>query len=39
VLSGYKVPRHLRVVEEKRLPKLPTGKIDVTSLRGLFAEV
>jgi acyl-CoA synthetase (AMP-forming)/AMP-acid ligase II len=38
VLSGYKIPRRLRIVEEKHLPKLPTGKIDVTSLRGLFAE-
>jgi acyl-CoA synthetase (AMP-forming)/AMP-acid ligase II len=38
VLSSYKIPRHLRIIEEKQLPKLPTGKIDVTSLRGLFPE-
>ena len=38
VLSSYKIPRHLRIVEEKQLPKLPTGKVDLTSLRGLFEE-
>ena len=38
VLSSYKVPRHLRIVEEKDLPKLPTGKVDLASLRGLFEE-
>ncbi len=35
-LSSYKVPRHIRIVEEAKLPKLPTGKVDLTSLRGLF---
>ena len=38
ILSSYKIPRHVRIVEEKQLPKLPTGKVDLTSLRGLFAE-
>jgi acyl-CoA synthetase (AMP-forming)/AMP-acid ligase II len=36
VLSSYKVPRHLRIMEEKDLPKLPTGKIDLASLRDVF---
>lgn len=35
-LSSYKVPRHIRIVEEAKLPKLPTGKVDLTSLRELF---
>jgi len=35
-LSSYKVPRHIRIVEEAMLPKLPTGKVDLTSLRNLF---
>jgi acyl-CoA synthetase (AMP-forming)/AMP-acid ligase II len=38
VLSSYKIPRHLRIIEEVQLPKLPTGKVDLTSLRDLFAE-
>jgi acyl-CoA synthetase (AMP-forming)/AMP-acid ligase II len=38
VLSSYKVPRHLRIVMEKDLPKLPTGKVDLASLRDLFKE-
>jgi acyl-CoA synthetase (AMP-forming)/AMP-acid ligase II len=38
VLSSYKIPRRLRVVEEEHLPKLPSGKVDLASLRGLFAE-
>jgi acyl-CoA synthetase (AMP-forming)/AMP-acid ligase II len=38
VLSSYKIPRHLRIVEEKDLPKLPTGKVDLASLRALFEE-
>jgi acyl-CoA synthetase (AMP-forming)/AMP-acid ligase II len=37
-LSSYKVPRHLRIVEEGDLPKLPTGKIDLVSLRDLFED-
>ena len=35
-LSGYKIPRHLRIVEESDLPKLPTGKVDLVSLHDLF---
>lgn len=38
VLSSYKVPRHLLVMEEVDLPKLPTGKIDLGSLRDLFRK-
>jgi acyl-CoA synthetase (AMP-forming)/AMP-acid ligase II len=38
-LSRYKIPRHLRIVEEGDLPKLPTGKVDPASLRDLFKEV
>jgi acyl-CoA synthetase (AMP-forming)/AMP-acid ligase II len=38
VLSSYKIPRHLRIVEEVDLPKLPTGKVDLASLRDLFTE-
>jgi acyl-CoA synthetase (AMP-forming)/AMP-acid ligase II len=34
-LSSYKVPRHLRIMEERDLPKLPTGKVDLASLRDL----
>jgi acyl-CoA synthetase (AMP-forming)/AMP-acid ligase II len=37
-LSTYKIPRHYRVVMERDLPKLPTGKVDLVSLRGLFAD-
>jgi acyl-CoA synthetase (AMP-forming)/AMP-acid ligase II len=37
-LSSYKIPRHLRIVEESDLPKLPTGKVDLASLRDLFSE-
>ena len=36
LLSSYKVPRHVRVIEELDLPKLPTGKADLSSLRDLF---
>jgi acyl-CoA synthetase (AMP-forming)/AMP-acid ligase II len=36
VLSSYKIPRHLRIVEESDVPKLPTGKADLASLRELF---
>ena len=35
-LSSYKVPRHVKVIEEDDLPMLPTGKIDMVSLRSLF---
>jgi acyl-CoA synthetase (AMP-forming)/AMP-acid ligase II len=37
-LSSYKIPRHLRLVEESDLPRLPTGKVDLASLRDLFRE-
>jgi acyl-CoA synthetase (AMP-forming)/AMP-acid ligase II len=37
-LSSYKIPRHLRIIEEIDLPKLPTGKTDLVSLRSLFIE-
>ena len=37
-LSSYKIPRHLRIIEEIDLPKLPTGKTDLVSLRSLFTE-
>jgi acyl-CoA synthetase (AMP-forming)/AMP-acid ligase II len=36
VLSSYKIPRHVRVIAEVDLPKLPTGKADLVSLRDLF---
>jgi acyl-CoA synthetase (AMP-forming)/AMP-acid ligase II len=39
VLSSYKLPRHLRIVEEGDLPKLPTGKVDLAALRDLFTGV
>lgn len=38
VLSSYKIPRHVRVIAEVDLPKLPTGKADLVSLRDLFKE-
>jgi acyl-CoA synthetase (AMP-forming)/AMP-acid ligase II len=37
-LSSYKIPRHLRIIEEIDRPKLPTGKTDLVSLRSLFTE-
>jgi acyl-CoA synthetase (AMP-forming)/AMP-acid ligase II len=37
-LSSYKIPRHMRIVDESDLPKLPTGKVDLASLRDLFKE-
>ncbi len=38
VLSSYKIPKRFRIVEETDLPKLPTGKIDLASVRRLFTE-
>ena len=35
-LSTYKVPRRWLILDETSLPLLPTGKVDVQSLRGLF---
>jgi acyl-CoA synthetase (AMP-forming)/AMP-acid ligase II len=37
-LSSYKVPRHIKVMAEADLPKLPTGKVDLVGLRGLFSH-
>lgn len=37
-LSNYKVPRQWAVVSEGSLPLLPTGKVDIQSLRGLFVS-
>jgi acyl-CoA synthetase (AMP-forming)/AMP-acid ligase II len=36
-LSGYKVPRRWLVVDADSLPLLPTGKVDLQSLREYFA--
>jgi acyl-CoA synthetase (AMP-forming)/AMP-acid ligase II len=35
-LSSYKIPKQVLVVEEADLPKLPTGKPDLASLRDLI---
>lgn len=37
-LSTYKVPRRWLILDEPSLPLLPTGKVDVQSLRGLFSR-
>ena len=37
-LSSYKIPRHLRIIKDQDLPKLPTGKVDLASMRDLFKE-
>lgn len=37
-LSSYKIPRSVQIVEEADLPKLPTGKIDLVSLRSMFED-
>ena len=37
-LSSYKVPRRVKVVEESDLPKLPTGKADLASLRARYSQ-
>jgi acyl-CoA synthetase (AMP-forming)/AMP-acid ligase II len=39
LLSSYKIPRHVRIVPDVELPKLPTGKADLTMLRALFDDV
>ena len=36
-LSTYKIPRRWLIVDERSLPLLPAGKVDVQALRGLFA--
>jgi acyl-CoA synthetase (AMP-forming)/AMP-acid ligase II len=35
-LSTYKIPRHFRLLEERDLPMLATGKVDMSALRALF---
>ena len=37
-LSSYKIRRHVRIVAEADLPKLPTGKVDLVSLRAIFVD-
>jgi acyl-CoA synthetase (AMP-forming)/AMP-acid ligase II len=37
-LSTYKVPRRWLILDELSLPLLPTGKVDIQSLRGLFSR-
>ena len=37
-LSAYKVPRQFLAVNEEDLPKTSSGKVDVRTLRLLFAE-
>ena len=37
-LASYKVPRHLRFVDESQVPLLPTGKVDRVSLIKLFDD-
>jgi acyl-CoA synthetase (AMP-forming)/AMP-acid ligase II len=36
LLSSYKVPRRIEIVEEAALPTLPTGKVDLAALRACF---
>jgi acyl-CoA synthetase (AMP-forming)/AMP-acid ligase II len=36
-LSAYKVPRHFRLLADRDLPMLSTGKVDMTALRALFS--
>ncbi len=37
-LATYKVPRHVRFVDEAEVPMLPTGKVDLVALRSLVGE-
>jgi acyl-CoA synthetase (AMP-forming)/AMP-acid ligase II len=37
-LSSYKVPRHLQLVRPDELPMLPTGKVDLATLRAGFTN-
>jgi acyl-CoA synthetase (AMP-forming)/AMP-acid ligase II len=37
-LASYKVPHHIRMIDEVQLPLLPTGKVDRTSLVKLFDD-
>jgi acyl-CoA synthetase (AMP-forming)/AMP-acid ligase II len=37
-LSSFKVPRDYRIIQERDLPMLPTGKVDLAALRSLFGR-
>jgi acyl-CoA synthetase (AMP-forming)/AMP-acid ligase II len=37
-LSGYKVPRHIEVLNDGDVPMLPTGKVDLAALRELLGS-
>jgi acyl-CoA synthetase (AMP-forming)/AMP-acid ligase II len=37
-LSGYKVPRHIKVLHDGDVPMLPTGKVDLAALRELLGS-
>jgi acyl-CoA synthetase (AMP-forming)/AMP-acid ligase II len=37
-LSGYKVPRHIEVLDDANVPMLPTGKVDLAALRELLGS-
>ncbi len=37
-LSGYKVPRHIEVLDDADVPMLPTGKVDLAALRQLLGS-
>ena len=37
-LSSYKVPRHIRFIDESEVPLLPTGKVNRSDLGALFDE-
>jgi acyl-CoA synthetase (AMP-forming)/AMP-acid ligase II len=36
LMSGFKVPRRIEVLEDADVPMLPTGKVDIAALRELF---
>lgn len=35
-LSGYRLPRHIEVLDDADVPTFPTGKADLATLRELF---
>jgi acyl-CoA synthetase (AMP-forming)/AMP-acid ligase II len=37
-LATYKIPRHVRFINESHVPLLPTGKVDRSALVALFVE-
>jgi acyl-CoA synthetase (AMP-forming)/AMP-acid ligase II len=37
-LASYKIPRHIRLINESQVPLLPTGKVDRSALVALFEE-